>query len=232
MLNITKVTVDAILFDMDGTLIDSTPGVFKAWDTFSKDYSLGDSIPIVHATHGRRLYDTLKEYCNIQDEAKLYAEIDRFEDEVIKGGPTALPGAVALLSQLTSPTAFGWTIVTSASNGYAPRALERSGVPLPPAGLVTSNDVSQGKPHPAPYLAGALKCGVNPANCLVVEDAISGLKSGRAAGALTLAVCTSTTREHIINSDANPHYIVDDLTKISARWVDGKIEILINESTG
>jgi hypothetical protein len=53
------------------TLIDSTPGVLKAWEIFAKDYSLGDSAAIAHATHGRRLYDTLKEYCHIEDEVKL-----------------------------------------------------------------------------------------------------------------------------------------------------------------
>ncbi|GLB36553.1 putative HAD-hyrolase-like [Lyophyllum shimeji] len=223
------INVDAILFDMDGTLIDSTPGVVKAWGTFAKDYSLGDSARIIHETHGRRLYDTLKEYCQISEEAKLMAEIDRFEDEVIEGGPTALPGAVALIGQLHSPDAHGWTIVTSASNNYAPRALSRAGIPLPPAGLVTSNDVSHGKPHPAPYLAGADKCGVDPTKCLVVEDAIAGLKSGRAAGARTLAVCTSTSRETILVSDANPDYIVPDLTRVSARWLDGKLEVTIEQ---
>lgn len=57
------------------TLIDSTPGVLKAWDTFAKDYSLGDSAAIAHATHGRRLHDTLREYCHIEDEAKLRVRV-------------------------------------------------------------------------------------------------------------------------------------------------------------
>ncbi|KAF8060987.1 HAD-like domain-containing protein [Lyophyllum atratum] len=157
------------------------------------------------------------------------AEIDRFEEEVIQGGPTALPGAAVLIDKLHSPDAHGWTIVTSASNNYAPRALLRAGIPLPAAGLVTSNDVAHGKPHPAPYLAGADKCGADPKKCLVVEDAISGLKSGRAAGSRTLAVCTSTPRETILKSDANPDYIVADLTQVSARWVDGKVEVTIEQ---
>ncbi|RDB29154.1 Sugar phosphatase YfbT [Hypsizygus marmoreus] len=224
---VAVITVDAILFDMDGTLIDSTPGVFKAWETFARDYNLEDSAEIAHATHGRRLYDTLKEYCHINEESKLKTEIDRFEDEVIQGGPTLLPGAIALIEQLRPETSHRWTIVTSASDNYAPRALSRAGIPLPRAGLVTSNDVSHGKPHPAPYLAGAQKCGVDPAKCLVVEDAISGLKSGRSAGAQTLAVCTSTTRETILKSGADPHYLVNDLTKVSAQSVDGKIEVTI-----
>ncbi|KAG6814442.1 hypothetical protein H0H92_007446 [Tricholoma furcatifolium] len=226
-------TVDAILFDMDGTLVDSTPGVLAGWATFSKDYGLGDSEKVAHETHGRRLYDTLKEYCRIDDETKLQvdtipAEIDRFENEVVEGGPTALPGAVAFVEQLQHPDKHLWTIVTSASNKYAPRALDRAGVPLPSAGIVTANDVSAGKPHPDPYLAGAVKCGVDPTNCLVVEDAVSGLKSGRAAGAKTLAVCTSTPRDVLLASDAHPDYIVDYLTQVSARYVEGKVEVTLN----
>ncbi|KAG6820349.1 hypothetical protein H0H93_001794 [Arthromyces matolae] len=191
---------------MDGTLIDSTPGVLKAWSIFSDDYSLGDSEKVAHETHGRRLYDSLQEYCKIDNEAKLLAEIDRFEDEVITGGPTALPGAINLVNQAL-------ICFVIASNKYAPRALEKAGIPLPAAGIVTSNDVTAGKPYPAPYLAGAVKCGVNPTNCLVVEDAISGLRSGRAAGSKTLAVCTSTRREVLLACDAPPDYIVDDLTQ-------------------
>ncbi|KAG5646080.1 hypothetical protein DXG03_004503 [Asterophora parasitica] len=60
---------------MDGTLIDSTPGVLKAWERFARDYSLGDSLKIADETHGRRLYDTLKEYCKIKDQVKLEVRI-------------------------------------------------------------------------------------------------------------------------------------------------------------
>ncbi|KAF8203761.1 HAD-like domain-containing protein [Pholiota molesta] len=211
---------------MDGTLIDSTPGVLQAWKTFSTDYKLGDSATIAHATHGRRLYDTLKEYCGITDEGRLLGEIDRFEDEVIEGGPAALPGAIELLSKLSSHQASStkWTIVTSASNKYAPRALERSGVPLPKLGIITSNDVAKGKPQPDPYLAGASLCKINPTKCLVVEDAISGLTSGRAAGSLTLAVCTSTERHLLTESPQNPILLV------TVEVVDEKLRITMDQS--
>ncbi|TFK57536.1 HAD-like protein [Heliocybe sulcata] len=228
------ITVDAILFDMDGTLIDSTPGVLKAWSTFAADYGLTNGAEIAHKSHGRRLYDTLKEWCQIDDEGKLQSEIVRFEDEVIEGGPVVLPGALDLIHQATgratgSPS-YGWTIVTSATNIYTPKALSRCGIHLPPAGPVTSNDVANGKPHPDPYLAGAKKCGVDPTKCLVVEDAPSGIKSGHAAGAQTLAVCTSHTRAALLESGCNPDYIVNDLTKVSARWIEGKVEVTIDES--
>ncbi|KIL70576.1 hypothetical protein M378DRAFT_183213 [Amanita muscaria Koide BX008] len=207
-----SVSVEAVLFDMDGTLIDSTPGVLSAWAQFSADYNLGDSLKVAHETHGRRLYDTLREYCGIKDEEKLQSEIDRFEELVIQGGPIALPGALELVKQ------------------YAPRAIRRAGLPTPKAGIITSNDVQEGKPHPAPYLAGARKCGVDPTECLVVEDAISGLKAGKAAGAKTLAVTTTTAREPLSQSGANSDFIVKDLTKISVTLVDGRLEFLIDET--
>lgn len=225
-----SVSVEAVLFDMDGTLIDSTPGVLSAWAQFSADYNLGDSLKVAHETHGRRLYDTLREYCGIKDEEKLQSEIDRFEELVIQGGPIALPGALELVKQLDTLAPERWTIVTSASNKYAPRAIRRAGLPTPKAGIITSNDVQEGKPHPAPYLAGAQKCGVDPTECLVVEDAISGLKAGKAAGSRTLAVTTTTAREPLSQSGANSDFIVNDLTKISVTLVDGRLEFLIDET--
>jgi beta-phosphoglucomutase-like phosphatase (HAD superfamily) len=125
------------------------------------------------------------------------AAIVRFEEAVIEGGPIALPGAKALLAQIeagSSPSARGWTIVTSgmspvssiytiyiyldyplpppkkkkkkiATNVYTPKALSRTGIQSPAAGYVTSDDVKGGKPMPDPYLAGAERVGVDPKNC-------------------------------------------------------------------
>ncbi|KAK7468515.1 hypothetical protein VKT23_003019 [Stygiomarasmius scandens] len=226
-----KIYADALLFDMDGTLIDSTPGLIEAWRTFCKDYNLGDPAAVAHATHGRRLYDTLRDVCSIEDEEKLLSEIDRFEEEVIQGGPVALPGAVELLSQLNSDglTRDKWTIVTSATNYYAPRALKRCGIPLPQAGLVTSNDVTNGKPHPEPYLIGASMCNAEPTKCLVVEDAVSGLNAGRNSGAKTLAVCTSTTKDSLLAAGAKPDFVVADLTSVQVKWMGDAFEISISE---
>ncbi|KAH8086625.1 HAD-like protein [Cristinia sonorae] len=222
--------VDAILFDMDGTLIDSTPGVLKAWEVFAADYGL-NAVQVAHDAHGRRLYDTLREFCNIHDEEKLQSEIVRFEQAVIDGGPVALPGTLALLQQIgagSPESASGWTIVTSATSLYTRQALPLCGVPIPPLGLITSDDVTSGKPHPAPYLAGARRLGADPTRCLVIEDAPSGLMSGRAAGCKTVAVCTSHARESIIQSGAAPDYIVKDLTHVSARWVGEVLEVIID----
>ncbi|ETW87710.1 hypothetical protein HETIRDRAFT_308164, partial [Heterobasidion irregulare TC 32-1] len=212
---------------------DSTPGVLRAWDSFGKIYGF-EGAAAAHDSHGRRLADTLGQWCNINDSDKLeQAEVIRFEDEVIQGGPVVLPGALNLLEQInagSTSSAAGWTIVTSATNIYTPRALAACKVPVPSVGYVTSNDIQNGKPHPDPYLAGAKKCGIDPTKCLVVEDAPSGLKSGHAAGAKTLAVCTSHTRELIRASGSNPDFVVSDLTHVSVTWKDGRLVVEIDES--
>ncbi|KAH6917131.1 HAD-like domain-containing protein [Coprinopsis sp. MPI-PUGE-AT-0042] len=221
---IQEIFVDAVLFDMDGTLLDSTPGVLAAWATFAKDYNLGDSLEVAHQTHGRRLYDTLKEYCKIDDEEKLLQEIDRFEDEVIAGGPVGLPGALTLLEQLNSLDA-KWTIATSASRNFALKALERAGAPLPKSGIITSNDVPRGKPHPDPYEAAAKLLGVEVGNCVVVEDAISGIKAGKASGARVLGVCTSTSRDVLLSSDVHPDFVIPNLAGLKVDVSEGRIQL-------
>jgi len=224
-----------LISDLFRTLIDSTDGVHQAWKTFVNDYNLQvDPIALAHATLGRRLYDSLREYCGITDESHLLKEIDRFQDQVIEAGLIPLPGALDLASELSShpSTKTKWAVVTSASNSspnlYATRALQRAGIFIPAVGIVASNDVSQGKPYPDPFLAGALRCGVDPKKCLVVEDAPSGLHSGRAAGSLTLAVCTSLPRATILGSD--PNYVVSDLTKVKINVLEEKIEVIIDQS--
>lgn len=219
-----EIVVDAVLFDMDGTLLDSTPGVLAAWKTFAKDYNLGDFLEIAHQTHGRRLYDTLKEYCKIEDEQKLLQEIDRFEDEVIAGGPVGLPGALALLERLNSLDA-KWTIATSASRNFALKALERAGAPLPKSGIITSNDVARGKPHPDPYEAAAKLLGVKAENCIVVEDAISGIKAGKASGARVLGVCTSTTRDVLLSPEVHPDFVLANLTGLKVDVSEGRLQL-------
>ncbi|KAG1716784.1 hypothetical protein ID866_382 [Astraeus odoratus] len=155
------IEVEAVLFDLDGTLIDSTQGVFNAWEGFGKIHPFVDGLgwmEVAHKTHGRRLVETLKQYCNIPDN-KLPAAITEFEDIVINygGGPQVLPGARELLEEFKQIAPDRWTIVTSASGGYASAAIAKRDLPIPSKGLITADDIGpgQGKPNPAPYLAGA-----------------------------------------------------------------------------
>ncbi|KAI6045166.1 HAD-like domain-containing protein [Pisolithus marmoratus] len=225
----STIFAEAILFDLDGTLIDSTQGVFNAWEEFGKRHPFIDDLnwrDVAHKTHGRRLVETLKQYCNIQDD-ELPRAICEFEDIVINhgGGPAVLPGVSQLLCEINRIIPDGWTIVTSASSRFASAALTRCNLPFPSKGLVTADDIApgQGKPNPAPYLAGACKISRRQddfvTKCLVVEDAVSGLAAGRRAGATTLAVCTNHTRDFLETrtGDEKPDFIVDNFEHIIAR---------------
>jgi len=209
----TTLHFDAILFDMDGTLIDSTPGVVAAWELFAETYPAIDVPKILETTHGVRTVETLRRFCGITDPEKLELEVARFEDAIITNGRTGivlLPGVRALIDNLRDSKR--WTICTSATRGYGSAALNVVGIVAPEA-IVFAEDVAQGKPKPDPYLLGAKRCGVRPENCLVVEDAPAGIQSGKAAGCQTLAVTTSHSRERMVASKAD--YLVDDLSSVT-----------------
>ncbi|KAH8981027.1 phosphatase [Lactarius akahatsu] len=213
----TTLHFDAILFDMDGTLIDSTPGVVAAWELFAETYPTINVQEILKNTHGVRTVETVKMFCGVTDPEKLELEVTRFEDAIItmsqedgREGITLLPGVRTLIDNLGDSK--HWTICTSATRGYGSAALEVVGI-APPETIVFAEDVAQGKPQPDPYLLGAKRCGVHPKRCLVVEDAPAGVQSGRAAGCKTLAVTTSHPRDRMVAS--RPDYLVENLSSVT-----------------
>jgi len=118
-----------------------------------------------------------------------------------------------------------WAICTSATKAYATSALNMAGIPIPDA-FVAAEDVAHGKPSPDPYLLGAEKCGVNPGNCLVIEDAPNGIRSGNAAGCKTLALLTTHSREQI--DLCQPNYLVENLSSISVKRTEKGVEVVMN----
>ncbi|KIM54249.1 hypothetical protein SCLCIDRAFT_1222218 [Scleroderma citrinum Foug A] len=237
----TTINVEAILFDLDGTLIDSTRGVFNAWEEFGKRHPFVDGLSweeVANNTHGRRLVETLPEYCNIQSD-ELPKAVREFEDIVINygGGPEVLPGVKSLLQKLTQCAPERFVIVTSASSAFASAAMTKCGLPLPKSGLITADDIGpgQGKPHPIPYLAGARRIS-NQADfatkCLVIEDAPSGLAAGKRAGARTLAVCTNHTREFLQRRTGNekPDFIINNLEHVTVQvQQSGSLLVTLND---
>ncbi|KAI0306812.1 phosphatase [Multifurca ochricompacta] len=206
---------DAILFDMDGTLIDSTAGVAGAWEVFAKTYPEINVQEILKTTHGVRTVETLERFCRITDPEKLEREVARFEEEIITTSKeNGLPGILLLpgVRNIIDNGSDRWTICTSATRAYGSAALESVDI-APPETIVFAEDVDHGKPMPDPYLLGAYRCGVNPKRCLVVEDAPAGVQSGKAAGCTTLAVVTSHSREQMVTSKAD--YLVDNLASVT-----------------
>ncbi|KAH0838627.1 hypothetical protein J3R83DRAFT_6950 [Lanmaoa asiatica] len=113
--------------------------------------------------------------------------------------------------------------ILPASRFYTNLALSKCSLPIPRKGYVTAGDVTEGKPKPGPYIAGAVTLGISPEKCLVIEDAPSGLKAGHAAGARTLAVCTSHQPETLVKeADGNLDHIVLDLERCASLNIETK----------
>jgi sugar-phosphatase len=177
--------LQGVLADMDGTLVDSTQVVERHWRLFADRHGV-DAAPFIAAGHGRRTSDVLAELAPELDAAAEAAAIDAGE-EADHHGLVPVPGAPELLAGLP-PAA--WAVVTSAHRSLAFSRLTAVGLPVP-AAMVCGDEVSRGKPDPEGYLRAAELLGVDPADCLVLEDVPAGVAAGRAAGAVVVAVATT-----------------------------------------
>jgi mannitol-1-/sugar-/sorbitol-6-phosphatase len=193
---------EAVIFDLDGTLIDSTPAVLRSWATWAEEYGLPpmDSVrhhgvpsaAVVRAVIPEDLHEAAMRRISELEIADLH-------DIVV------LPGAVEALSSIARAKN---AIATSCSLPLAKARIAAAQL-VPPSVLVTADDVTHGKPHPEPFLKAARRLGVDPGRCLVVEDAPKGIEAAQAAGCFTLAVVTTTPRE-LLDADA----VVADLSEI------------------
>ncbi|MEH1169499.1 HAD-IA family hydrolase [Micromonospora sp. CPCC 205539] len=178
--------LEAVLFDMDGTLVDSDAAVERAWRRWAAEYGV-DPAAAMAIAHGspadatiRRLLPGLDDVgVTVAAARQLALQYDDLSDV------TATPGAPELLAALAR-LGLPWAVVTSADARLAEARLDAAGID-PPV-LVTVEDVSAGKPDPQGYLRAADLLEVSAARCLVVEDAEVGLAAGRAAGAMTAAL--------------------------------------------
>jgi sugar-phosphatase len=185
---VTQITCSALLFDLDGVLIDSTPAVTRVWKQWAIAHGF-DPDDVVRQAHGRPSISTIRQYLPHADHEAENREVERREIEDLEGVVT-LPGARELLDALPPNR---WTIVTSCTRPLAEVRLRAAGLPIPKR-LVTCDDVMQGKPDPEPYLKGASLLGVRAADGVVVEDVPAGIRAGKAAGARVIA-CRTTVSE-------------------------------------
>lgn len=191
-----------VIFDMDGTLIDSTPAVLRAWAVWAGEHGLTPED--LAGQHGVPAAGVVRA---VLPQVRHAAAIERINElELTDVGDIAvLPGAAAALAALSGASS---AIATSCTTPLARARIAAAGL-VAPSVLVTVDDVVRGKPHPDPFLEAARRLGVNPRRCLVVEDAPKGLEAARAAGCFTLAVVTTTPRDEL-HADA----VVDDLAAV------------------
>lgn len=184
------VDVDAVLFDLDGVLVDSTASVERLWRAFALRHGL-DPDELLQDLHGRRMVDIMAAAVPHLSSVELVEQARRFDLEEARDAraTAALPGALELTRELEERRV-PWAIVTSGTSAVSSARIAAVGLAAPPV-LVTADEVAAGKPAPDPYLTAASRLGVDPTACVVVEDAPSGIRSGAAAGARTVAVTTS-----------------------------------------
>jgi mannitol-1-/sugar-/sorbitol-6-phosphatase len=188
----------AILSDLDGVLIDSAAVVEDTWRTWATRHGL-DADEIMRTVHGRPGHELVAELTPHLDVAAEMEWLEAYEIDAA-GKVRALPGAADVLAQTTV------AIVTSCTEPLARARLNATGLRVPDV-LVTADRVPRGKPAPDPYLIAAAELGVEPKDCVVLEDAPAGLQAGRAAGMTVLAIASTHEPAELTAADS----IHDDL---------------------
>jgi mannitol-1-/sugar-/sorbitol-6-phosphatase len=188
-------TCDAILFDLDGVLVDSHAVVERTWRRWGEKHGL-DGAQLVRRAHGRRTIETVREvapHLDLDEEVRWLAETELSDFE----GIVALPGAAIVLRTLRDTE---WAVVTSGGRELARRRLEYAALPVPEI-LIAAEDVQSGKPSPEGYLIAASRLGVDPSRCVVIEDTPPGIQAGRLAKAQTVALATTFPRADLTGAD-------------------------------
>lgn len=189
-------TCKAILFDLDGVLVNSTLAVERVWRRWADRRKIDPELVIENA-HGRRSIETIRIVAPELDAEAENREVEQMEIED-KEGIDTIPGAAELLNSLPSTS---FALVTSATRALAAARLQHAGLVVP-ANLVTADDVAKGKPSPEPYLKGAALLGIAAADCIVFEDTPAGIASGKAAGMRVIALLTTYPEKELQAADA------------------------------
>ena len=177
----TERAIDAVLFDMDGTIVDSIEASERIWRAWALDHGVADQLEIAHGRPASVTVSSMLPHLTPEEHARALVEQQARETNDLDG-VAATAGTLELLAWLDEQ-GVPWAVVTSADALLAHARLAASGIA--PVEMVTIDDVEQGKPHPEPFLTGAGRLGIPVERCLVVEDTRAGVTSGRAAGAVT-----------------------------------------------
>jgi sugar-phosphatase len=213
-----SIETKGLLFDMDGVLISSTGSVERCWKRWCMQYGVPNAESF-EVPHGTRAVDIMRMLKPEWDEAQVADGLRVIEEmEIVDTGDlTVLPGAKLLLERLPPER---WAIVTSATRRLLLGRLAAAGLPVPER-LISGDMVEQGKPDPEPYRRGAELLGLAPEDCVVVEDAPSGIGAGVAAGCRVLGVMGT----HEVSELRAAMWIVGSLEEIAVTVVGDGLEL-------
>ena len=207
-----RIQCKGLLVDMDGVLVDSTPAVARVWTRWAHKHNM-DPERTVQFAHGRISLASIRELLPHADAAVHLAEnswMERAEIEDV-ADVIALAGAKELLAAV-APRKLA--VVTSATRALAEVRLRAAGLWAHVHHLVSASDIEHGKPDPEPYQKGAAALHLPAQDCIVIEDAPSGTRSGKAAGSRVLAVRTTTDDQALLAAGAD--WIVNDCSSLRA----------------
>jgi len=214
---LAAIRCSAFLFDLDGVLIDSTPAVHRVWAQWAMEHGLDPDAVVAHA-HGRPSLSTVRRFLPDADHELENRTVERREIEDVEG-IVVLPGAAELLTSLPPQR---WTIATSCTRRLAEVRLRAAGLPIPQC-IVTSTDVTRGKPDPESFLKAAAKLGFRASECVVCEDAPAGVVAGKAAGARVVALRTTFPEAELCAAGAD--FVVNSCADISVTESAGNLTL-------
>jgi len=197
----------AILFDLDGVLVDSTRSVERQWCIWAQEQGI-DGDKVMAVAHGVRTIEVIR---TVAPHLDAEAEVRKLESREAqdRDGVVVMPGAVELVRSIPEGR---WCVVTSGTRRLASVRLRLAGIPVPKV-LVAAEDVADGKPQREPYLKGAELLGVNPAECLVIEDAPAGIQSAHAGGIKAIGLTSTYAASALGEADV----VVRTLEQIEVR---------------
>jgi sugar-phosphatase len=207
----------AILFDLDGVLLDSTRSVERQWRIWAREQGI-DVEKTMAVAHGVRAIEVIRAVAPHLD---AEAEVRKLEsrEAADREGVAVMPGAAELVRKVPEGR---WCVVTSGTRHLAGARLRLAGIPVPDV-MITADDVTHGKPHPEPYLKGADLLGVKPAECLVIEDAPAGIQSAHAGGMKVIALTSTYPASALSEADV----VVPKLERIQVA-LDGARKLAIS----
>ena len=208
----------AILFDLDGVLVDSTGSVARQWAMWAEEQNI-DPHAVVAIAHGVRTIEIVRRLAPHLD---AEAEVRRLEKREADDheGVSVMPGAAGLLKSIPKER---WCVVTSGTRYLATSRLRLGNLPIPKV-LVSADDVSKGKPHPEPYLMGAKLLGMKPTECLVIEDAPAGITAAHAGGMRVIAITSTYPASALSEADA----VIQNLAQIQVKPLEGAAALTVN----
>lgn len=178
-----------LLFDLDGTLVNSLPAVDRAWRTWSIEFGLDPDV-IVPQIHGRRAVDSIARLAPHLDQQAAFSRLEHLEATDTEG-VVPMPGALEFIKQIQD---IPWGIVTSGSRPIAYPRIKAGGI-QPPDIFVTAEEISRGKPDPEAFLTGAARLGIPPSDIIAFEDTLAGVRSAKGAGMRVVGLSEEAAEE-------------------------------------